>query len=304
MGYIETISAARTLATKHDYSINPRQELLSLGFANLATAFSHAYVVSGGLSQSTVNDKAGAKTPLSLIICSTTLGVILLYLTGFLKNLPEVILAVIVLHAVSGLIKVKELKRVYQLSKLEFGVAMIALAGVLVLGILKGVMLAVVMSLIFLIRRTAQANVAVLGKIGDTNHYSDVKHHADNIIFKDILVLRIESSILYFNAEHIREKIIKSMKTYGGNLRFIVLDLSASPYVDVSGSQMLVQLSNLFQSKGIKLKIVEAISTVREILRKQGMEETTGHISRMISIDDAVREFEAGKGNVQELADS
>ena len=112
MGYIETISAARTFALKNNYTINPRQELFSLGAANFAAAFSSAYVVSGGLSQSTVNDKSGAKTPMSLIICSITLGVILLYFTGLLKNLPEVILAVIVMHAVSGLIKVKELKRI------------------------------------------------------------------------------------------------------------------------------------------------------------------------------------------------
>ena len=113
MGYIETISAARTFAIKNNYTINPHQELLSLGFANFAAAFSSGYAVSGGLSQSTVNEKSGAKTPLSLIICSVTLAVILLFLTGLLKNLPEVILAVIVLNAVSGLIKIKELKHVY-----------------------------------------------------------------------------------------------------------------------------------------------------------------------------------------------
>ena len=292
MGYIETISAARTFATKNNYTINPRQELLSLGFANFATAFSHAYVVSGGLSQSTVNDKSGAKTPLSLIICSATLGVILLYFTGFLKNLPEVILAVIVLHAVSGLIKVKELKNIYRLSKPEFTVAMIALVGVLVVGILKGVMLAVVMSLIFLIRRTAQPTVAVLGKIGKTSHYSDVERHPDNVVLKTVLILRIESAILYFNADYIREKILSNMRARGSDLRLLVLDLSASTFVDVAGSKMLLQLSDELQKKKMSLKIVEALSNVREILRKQGMEDTIGHISRRISIDDAVREFE------------
>jgi high affinity sulfate transporter 1 len=292
MGYIETISAARTFATKNNYTIQPRQELLSLGFANFATAFSHAYVVSGGLSQSTVNDKSGAKTPLSLIICSATLGVILLYFTGFLKNLPEVILAVIVLHAVSGLIKVKELKNIYRLSKPEFAVAMIALVGVLVLGILKGVMLAVVMSLVFLIRRTAQPTVAVLGKIGRTSHYSDVERHPDNVVLKNVLILRIESAILYFNADYIREKILSKMRAYGSDLRLLILDLSASTFVDVAGSKMLLQLSNELQKKKMSLKIVEALSNVREILRKQGMEDSIGHISRRISIDDAVREFE------------
>jgi len=306
MGYIETISAARTFAIKNDYTINPQQELLSLGVANLAAAFSSSYVVSGGLSQSTVNEKSGAKTPLSLIICSITLGVILLYLTGLLKNLPEVILAVIVLHAVSGLIKVKELKRVYQLNKVEFFVAMIAFVGVLVFGILKGVLLAVIMSLVLLIRRIANPNVAVLGRVGNTNHYSGIERHPDNIVYKDILILRIEASILYFNDAHIQEKINEKIEAYGKDLKLVILDMSPSSYVDVAGSKMLLQLSNQLKKKNIKLKIVEALSTVRDILRKQGMEEVIGHISRRIFINDVVQEFVAGKGNgsVPELAGS
>jgi anti-anti-sigma factor len=303
MGYIETISAAKTFAIKNDYNINPRQELLSLGVANFAAAFGNSYVVSGGLSQSTVNEKSGAKTPLSLIICSITLGVILLYLTGLLKNLPEVILAVIVLHAVSGLIKVKELKRVYQLNRVEFLVAMIAFAGVLVFGILKGVLLAVIMSLVLLIRRIANPNVAVLGRIGNTNHYSDIERHRDNITYKGILILRVEASILYFNDANILEKINEKIEAYRDDLKLVVLDMSPSSYVDVAGSKMLLQLSNQLQKKNIKLKIVEALSTVRDILRKQGMEEVIGHISRRIFINDVVQDFINGKddGNVQVL---
>lgn len=293
MGYIETISAARTFAIKNNYDINPRQELLSLGVSNFAAAFSSAYVASGGLSQSTVNEKSGAKTPLSLIICSATLAVILLYLTGLLTNLPEVILAVIVLHAVAGLIKVKELKNIYRLSKLEFGVAMIAFAGVLVLGILKGVMLAAVMSLVLLIRRISHPHVALLGRIGNTPNYSDIERHPDNILFDGIVIFRVESSILYFNAEYIQEQITGQVQAYKGDLRLVILDLSASSYVDVAGSKMLLQLSEQLRKKGIQLKIVEALSNVRDILRLQGMEEIIGHISRRVSVHDAVQEFES-----------
>lgn len=297
MGYIETISAARTFAMKNGYEINARQELLSLGFANFAAAFSSAYVVSGGLSQSTVNDKSGAKTPMSLIICSATLALILLYFTGLLKNLPEVMLAAIVLHAVAGLIKVKELKRIYQLSKLEFSVAMIAFAGVLLLGILKGVMIAVIMSLILLIRRMAHPNVAVLGRIGNTDHFSDIERHPDNITLKQVLILRIEASILYFNAENIHEKINEKMEACGTDVKLLILDLSASSNVDVAGSKMLLQLSEQLKKQGLQLKIVEALSNVRDILRKLGMEEIIGHISRRVSVDDAVMEFETGNKN-------
>jgi high affinity sulfate transporter 1 len=297
MGYIETISAARTFALKHNYPINSQQELLALGVANFGAAFGNAYVVSGGLSQSTVNEKSGAKTPLSIIICSVTLGLILLFLTGLLKNLPEVILAVIVLHAVSSLIKIKELKRVYELNKIEFTVAMIAFAGVLVFGILKGVLLAVIMSLVLLIRRISNPHVAVLGRIANTNHFSDVDRHPDNITYPGILILRVEASLFYFNTVHIEDKILNKVSAYGEELKLVIIDLSPSSYVDVAGSKMLLQISNQLEKKQIKLRILEALGTVRDILRKQGMEEITGRISRRIFINEVVDEYMAQKDN-------
>jgi len=291
MGYIETISAARTFAMKNDYKINARQELLSLGVANVAAAFSSAFVVSGGLSQSTVNDKSGAKTPMSLIICSVTLGIILLYFTFLLKNLPEVILAVIVVHAVSGLIKIKELKKIWELNRMEFYIALIAIVSVLIFGILKGVMISVLMSLILLIRRSSRPEVAMLGRIGDTSHFSDIQRHPDNIIIPGIAIMRIESSILYFNAEDILEKINEHLKSAGNGIKVLILDLAAAPYVDVAGSKMLLNLAIELQKEGRRMRIVDALSGVREILRKQGLEEITGKISRTSTVGEAVLEF-------------
>lgn len=291
MGYIETVSAARTFAMKNNYEINPRQELLSLGAANLATAFANGYPVAGGLSQSTVNEKSGAKTPLSLIICSATLAILLLFFTGLLKNLPEVLLAIIVIHAVAGLIKVKELKRTYQLSKLEFLVAMIAVAGVLLFGILKGVMIAVILSLAFLIRRAASPAVPVLGRIGSTDRYSDVERHPENVLIEDVMIFRVESSIFYFNADHVREQMMRRLLLNEGKVKLVILDMSSSPYVDMGGSKMLLQLCKELKQKGITFRMVEALSNVRDLLRMQGMEEITGPISRRTSIQDEVDQF-------------
>jgi sulfate permease, SulP family len=292
MGYIETVSAARTMALKNNYSIDPRQELLSLGAANLSTALFSGYIVAGGLSQSTVNEKSGAKTPLSLVICSMALAVILLFFTNLLTNLPEVILAVIVLHAVMGLIKIKELKRIFQLSKMEFAIAMIALTGVLVFGILKGVIISVILSLIFVIRKASQPNVAVLGRIGDSQSFSDIARHPNNKQINGLLILRVEYAIMYFNADLIFQKIISTANQYQDGLTLLVLDLASSPYVDVGGSKMLVQLAEHCHKKGIKLKIVDALSEVRDILRKQGLEDYIGHISRQETLAWVVTEFE------------
>ena len=120
LAYVESVSAARTLAQAHGYEIDPRQELLGLGAANLAAAFFQGYPVAGGLSQSSVNDKAGAKTPLALVFASVTIGMCLMFLTGLLSNLPNVVLAAIVLVAVKGLINVGELRHLWRVSRFEF----------------------------------------------------------------------------------------------------------------------------------------------------------------------------------------
>jgi high affinity sulfate transporter 1 len=296
MGYIETVSAARTMALKNNYTVDPRQELLSLGAANLTTGLFSGYIVAGGLSQSTVNEKSGAKTPLSLAICSISLAVILLFFTNLLTNLPEVILAVIVLHAVMGLIKIKELKRIFQLSKMEFAIAMIALVGVLVFGILKGVIISVILSLIFLIRKASNPNVAILGRIGKSPSFSDIERHPSNVQISGLLILRVESSILYFNSDNIFQKILSISDQYPEGIKLLVLDLSSSPYVDVSGTKMLLQLVEHFSKKGVQCKIVEALSGVRDILRKQGMEELIGPISRVENLADIALEFERESG--------
>ena len=119
LSYIESISAARTLAAQHDYEVNPRQELLALAAANAAVAFGQGFPVAGGLSQSAVNDKAGARTPLALLFASVALAVCLLFLTALLRNLPTVVLAAIVLVAVRGLIDVRGLRRLWQISRLS-----------------------------------------------------------------------------------------------------------------------------------------------------------------------------------------
>lgn len=292
VGYIETISVARTFSEKNGYEINPRQELLSMGAANFAAAFFHGYPVSGGLSQSTVNDKAGAKSPGALIFCSVTLSILLLWFTGLLKNLPDVILAVVVLDAITGLIKVKELRKLYTLSKTEFYVAIIAIAGVLTFGILKGVLIAAVISLIILIIRASSPNIAVLGRIPGTDMFSDIRRHPDNNEIGGCMILRVEASIFYFNQQYIYSRILNQINEKPGVIKLVVLDLSSSPDIDVSGAKMLLKLSQEFERRKIILKVVDALSEVREMLRTLGLELVVGHISRKVSIDDAITDFQ------------
>ena len=193
LAYIESVSAARTFAAKHGYGIDPRQELLGIGAANLATALGHGYPVAGGLSQSAVNDKAGARTPLALVFASITLALCLLFLTGLLENLPKAVLAAVVLMAVSGLMDFAALLRMWRVSRLDFYAAVIALVAVLALGILQGILLATLASVLMLLVRVSQPHVAFLGRVPGTNRYSDITRHPENEPLLNVIAFRPET---------------------------------------------------------------------------------------------------------------
>ena len=291
LSYIESVSAARTLAAKNGYEVDPRQELLGLGAANLAVAFGQGFPVAGGLSQSAVNDKAGAKSPLALIVASVTLGVCLLFLTGLLKNLPTVVLASVVLIAVKGLIDVSAMRRLREISRFEFSISMVALIGVLLLGILKGVLLAAIVSLLMLISQAARPHVAFLGRIPGTRRYSDIERHIDNERPPGVLIFRIESPLLYFNTDHVR-KIVWDRIQSTAELRLVVCDLSNAAWVDVAGALMLSKLQSDLAERGVTLRLVEAHAHVRDLLRAEGLEQRVGYLGRYLSIDQAVYELD------------
>jgi SulP family sulfate permease len=287
LAYIEGVSAARALAANHGDEINPRQELLALAAANCAAALGQGYPVAGGLSQSTVNDKAGARTPLSLVFASITIAGCLLFLTDLLRNLPQVVLAAIVLVAVKGLINLPEMRRLWTLSRMEFSVAAAALAGVLVLGILRGVLLAAIVSMLLLIHRAARPHVAVLGRVPGTSRYSDLGRNPDNEVVPGVLIVRVESSLLYFNVDHVRDEVRRQVGAAGDGLRLVVWDLSTSPYVDVAGAHLLREMQRMLAARGAALRVVEARSSVRDLIREE-IGTSIGEVSRRISIDDVI----------------
>jgi high affinity sulfate transporter 1 len=288
LAYIEGVSAARSFATKHGYDLDPRQEFLGLGAANLGAALGHGYPVAGGLSQSAVNDKAGARTPLALIFASLTLALSLLFLTGFLQNLPKAVLAAVVFTAVAGLVDIRALSRMWRISKPDFYAATIALAAVLLLGILQGILLAAAASVLILLGRASQPHVAFLGRIPGTTSYSDLARHPENEQLPHVIVFRPEASLLYVNAEFVSQAVRERLAFVGKTrIRMIVCDLSASPYIDLAGSRMLRLLESELGASAIALRIVGARGRVRDLLRADGLGEIVS--DRAATLESAIR---------------
>src|SRR6266404_1527208 len=290
LAYIEGVSAARTFAAKHGYALDPRQELLAIGAANLAAGMGQAYPVAGGLSQSAVNDKAGARTPLALVIASMTLALCLLFLTGLLENLPKAVLAAVVLTAVSGLLDFPALFRMWRISRLDFLAATIALVAVLLLGILQGILLAALASILLLLARVSRPHVAFLGRVPGTDSYSDLDRHPENEALSDAIVFRPEASLIYVNADAVLEAVRDRIrKTTSSGIRLAVCDLSAAPYVDLAGSHMLHELHAELASRGITLRIIGAHGSARDLLRADGIERKVGELDRTLTLDGALR---------------
>ena len=289
LAYIEGISAARTFAAKHGYALNPRQEFLGLGAANLAASLGHGYPVAGGLSQSAVNDKAGARTPLALIFASITLALCLLFLTGLLESLPKAVLAAVVLTAIYGLFDFSALLRMWQVSRLDFYAAAIALVAVLLLGILQGILLAALASILLLLARASQPHVAFLGRIPGTNSYSDLARHPENEELSGAIIFRPEASLVYINADSVLEAVLTRLHAAPATpIRMVICDLSASPYIDLAGSRMLHELQIELGSRGIALRIVGAHGWARDLLRADGLSGKVGGLDRLATLHDVV----------------
>ena len=271
LSYIESISVARTFSLKHHYPIDPNQELLAIGVANFASGMASGYPLAGGMSQSAVNEKAGARTPLALIFASFSIGIVLLFLTGLMSKLPQPVLAAVVLMAVKDLIRFKELRHYQRVSKLEFNVAMAAVVGVLLFGILKGILLAAIFSILLLLKQASRPRIAVLGRFPGTNRFGEISRYPEAELTPGVMALRVEAAFLYFNSQNILEEIVRLAGEQQPPVTRVVLDLSTSPNVDLAGARMLSELHDRLDESGVTLSFAEMHSTVRDLLEADGL---------------------------------
>jgi SulP family sulfate permease len=292
LGMVETAALGRMFATKHGYRFDANQELLGIASANVLAGLGHGFPVSGGMSQSLVNESGGARTPLSGFIASLLMLLIVLFLSGALRYLPQPVLAAIVLMAVLGLFNVAALRHFWRVDRAEFVVAIAALLGVLGSGLLRGVLIGAIISVVQLLRRASRPHVAFLGRIPGTRRFSDMARHPDNESVPGALLVRVESSLLYFNAEHVRDTVAARLRAESAPPKIVVLDLSASPHMDIQACGVVMNMADDIKAAGAHLQIVEARSSVRDRLRAEGIEEHVSQVNRFTSVADAVEGFQ------------
>jgi len=292
---VETIAIGRMFALKHGYRMEPNQEFLSLAAANLASGLGQGFAVSGGMSQSLVNESGGARTPLSGLFAAILVLIVTLFFSRLLRNLPQPVLAAIVLMAVTGLFKLEAFKRLWRFSRSEFAVAFVATVGVLGSGILKGVLIGAILSIILLLRRASRPHTAVLGLVPGTDLYGDIEPNPENAQTPGVLIFRVDSSMLYFNTEFVRERFMELLNAQTPPVKLCIWCLATTPLVDMAGAEMFEQLHGDLERRGIRLVLAEARGPMREQLRAAGLQEHFGAIRENATIAPIVRQWLASE---------
>jgi sulfate permease, SulP family len=288
LSYGETISVARSFAEKYGYEINPEQELTALGAANIATGLAHGFPVAGGMSQTAVNDMGGATSPMALLVTSGAIALTLLYFAKFFHNLPEPVLGAIVLMAASHLVGVEDLRRLRIESHAEFWTAVLACMGVLFFGLLDGLLLAAVGSLVVLIAHTSRPVVVVLGREDATGHFVSRARNPGASGTPDALVVRSASAWLYFNADHIRRQILDKIDRSPAEIRILVLDFSTALSIDITAGAILRALARTLKQRGITVELAELRDEVVENLKSVGAEEDLGSVVAHRTIEECL----------------
>ncbi|HVH28034.1 MAG TPA: SulP family inorganic anion transporter [Vicinamibacterales bacterium] len=290
---VETTAIGRMFAAKHGYRLDATQEFLAIGGANLAAGLGSGFPVSGGMSQSLVNETAGARTPLSGLVAGLITLIVTLFFTGLLRNLPQPVLAAIVLVAVTGLIRIDALRTLWRFSRMEFAIAMVALLGVLGSGLLNGVLLGAGLSIILLLGRASRPRVIELGRVPGTSYFADLIRHPENERAPDIMVARSEGSLLYFNVDYVRDQLLALVRERATPPRLVIFFLGGVPFVDLAGTELLLELKEKFGQLGIEFRLAEVHGPVRQALRRLGDGHASGLAEAHQTVDDVLTRWRA-----------
>jgi SulP family sulfate permease len=266
IGFVESISVAQTLAAKKRQRIDPNQELIGLGAANIGAAFTGGYPVTGGFSRSVVNYDAGAATPAAGAYTAVGLGFAALFLTPLIYFLPKAILAATIIVAVLSLIDFSILRKSWLFSKPDFAAVSVTIFLTLVVGVEAGISAGVLLSIVMYLYKTSRPHIAEVGQIAGTEHFRNVKRY-DVITYPHISTLRVDESLYFANARFL-EDYIYDLVASDSKLRHVVLLCSAVNVIDMSALESLEAINERLKSTGVKFHLSEIKGPVMDRLAK------------------------------------
>jgi high affinity sulfate transporter 1 len=276
LNYTESLGAAKAAAERTGGVINPDQELIGLGAANLGAGLSSGFVVAGSLSQSAVSMGAGGKTQLAAVFHAALIVLTLLVLIPLFENLPYAVLGAIVIKAMVGMLDLRYFLRLRRQSVAESNIALAAFLGVLVAGVLPGVAVGVVLSILALIYRVSFPTSAALGRLGGSDVYRDTRLHAEAETLPGLLVFRFDAAAFFSNADHFAASLEQHMAEAEEPVAAVLVDAESMTFLDATAAEMLGRLHVELRGRGVTLSFARVRDPVRDRMRRAGLEDAVG----------------------------
>jgi len=275
VGFMESIAVAKVYARRHRYEVEPNQELVALGMANVTSGVFGGYPVTGGFSRTAVNDTAGARTPLASIITALLVLVSIAFFTPLFTNLPKAALGAIIIVAVINLIDISEMRHIATVKRSDTVGMGVAFVGTLAVGIELGILIAVVASMLVVFARMSRPHTAVLGRIPDTTSYRNVIRFPEAVQTDGVRVIRIDAALSFVNSQYVKRLLLAEADPSDGRRR-VVLDCSGINDIDATGAETLSEIITEFTDSPVELHLCDVKGPVRDVLHRSGLWDELG----------------------------
>jgi sulfate permease, SulP family len=292
VAFADLIATVRTFAQKHDYEIDANRELTAIGGANLIGGLTGAFPVSSSNSRSAVNDSTGARSQAAVLVAAAVVGLFLLFAMPLIEPLPTAALGVIIVVAAAGLINVRSIWRLRHVRSAEVALALVALGGVLVFGIVGGVVVAIALSIGVFLYRAARPHDAVLGRVDDVDGYHDIARWEGAETVPGLLVYRFDAAPFFVNAAYLRQRVL-ALADASEDVRWLVLNAEAWTYLDATAIEVLTRLHVELEQRGIALCFARLKGRQREIFEETGLTARIGPDRLFPTVRAAVAAFES-----------
>ncbi len=288
VGFMESISVAKSFARSRGYAVEPNQELIGLGLANVFGSLFGAYPVTGGFSRTAVNAQAGANTGLAAIITASVIAVSLLFLTPLLHYLPKATLAAIIMTAVAGLFDVAEMRHLWRSDRRDLALLGLTFVATLSLGIEEGILLGVAGSMLWFVLETTRPHTAELGRLPNSMEWRNLERHPEAVPTPGVIAVRIDSALYYGNVTFLKatlERLLDRNPTASA----LVMDFSAVHTLDSSAATALQQIKDELTARGVALHLATVRGPVRDTLRRAHLDVHIGADCMHECVNDAVK---------------
>jgi SulP family sulfate permease len=285
---IESLAMAKYFASRNGYRVGPRQEFVALGAANVTAGLFQGYPVAGSFSRTAVNAATGARTPVAGLITAGVIGVTLVAAAPLFHSLPKAVLASVVFMAATSLFDMREARRLWRVKRSDFYLLALSFWATLGLGIERGIMVAVVASLLVVLSQTARPHTAVLGRVPGTTNFRNVDRTPGAITVPGVIVLRVDAPLYFANADFLADTLREVEAAHPDRLRVMILDFSSVTDLDSSADAVLGEIADDYADRGVEFYLANVKGIILDVMRRSGLYARLGPTRFFFSTHEAV----------------